>query len=103
MGSEGILHGKTFGCNTVYTDHSLFAFDDLACVNINKVIKSFMTDIDQSISVSYVGRENFILRSMIDPKISNVIPNSVDVTKFTPQLKSKFIKKILHIKHKLRF
>jgi len=89
MGLEGVMHSKTLGINSVYTDHSLFAFDDLACININKVMKCFMTDIDQTISVSYIGRENLILRIMIDPKVTNVIPNSVDVTKFKPESKGK--------------
>ena len=91
MGLEGIFHAKTLGLNCVYTDHSLFAFNDLTCVNINKVMKSFMTDIDKTISVSYVGRENLILRTMIDPKITNVIPNSVDTTLFKPESKGKFL------------
>lgn len=97
MGLEGIMHAKTLGINCVYTDHSLFAFDDLACVNINKVMKCFMTDIDQTICVSYIGRENLILRTMIDPKITNVIPNSVDVTKFKPELTGNYLFKILII------
>lgn len=87
MGLEAIMHAKTLGINCVYTDHSLFAFDDLACVNINKVMKCFMSDIDQTISVSFLSRENLVLRTMIDPRITNVIPNSVDVTKFKPEIK----------------
>jgi phosphatidylinositol glycan class A protein len=80
------MHAKTLGINCVYTDHSLFSFDDLTCVNINKVLKAYLTDIDQTISVSNLGRENLILRTMIDPRITNVIPNSVDITKFKPEI-----------------
>ena len=75
MGLECVMHAKTLGINCVYTDHSLFSFDDLTCVNINKVLKAYLTDIDQTISVSNLGRENLILRTMINPIITNVIKN----------------------------
>ncbi len=78
------FHGRTMGKHIIYTDHSLFGFDDLACVNINKVIKSYLTDVDQTISVSNIGRDNLMLRAYLNPSKCNVIPHAVDFTKFTP-------------------
>jgi phosphatidylinositol glycan class A protein len=78
------MHARTMGKHVVYTDHSLFAFNDIACINLNKVIKSYLTDIDQTISVSYIGRDNLILRTLLNPRICNVIPNGVDFSKFKP-------------------
>jgi phosphatidylinositol glycan class A protein len=81
---ECLFHARTMGLHVVYTDHSLFGFDDLACVNLNKVIKCFFTDVDQTISVSNIGRDNLILRIMVHPSRCNVIPNGIDFTKFLP-------------------
>ena len=81
---ECLLHARTLGLRTVYTDHSLFGFGDLAEVNINKVLRSVFADLDQSISVSNIARDNLVLRAMFNPNKSNVIPNGVDFTKFKP-------------------
>ena len=81
---ECVLHSRTLGLRLVYTDHSLFGFGDLAEVNINKVLRSVFADLDQSISVSNIARDNLVLRSMLNPTKSNVIPNGVDFTKFKP-------------------
>ena len=86
---ECLMHARTLGLNTVYTDHSLFGFGDLAEVNINKVMRSIYTDLDQSISVSNIARDNFIIRSMFHPSKTNVIPNGVDFTKFLPPSQDK--------------
>lgn len=77
LGLECIMHAKTMGKTTLYTDHSLFAFNDLACININKVLKSYLTDVDQFITVSHIGRDNLILRSYIDPRSVTVNPNAI--------------------------
>lgn len=83
-GLEFIFHARTLGKHVVFTDHSLFAFNDLTCVNINKVVKCFLTDVDQTISVSYLGREDIILRALLNPRICNAIPNAIDFTQFKP-------------------
>jgi phosphatidylinositol N-acetylglucosaminyltransferase subunit A len=85
-----MMHARTLGKHIVYTDHSLFGFDDLACVNLNKVLKSYLTDVDQMITVSSIGRDNLLLRAYLDPRRINVIPNAVDFTKFKPEQKSDF-------------
>ena len=81
---ECLMHARTMGLHTILTDHSLFGFGDLAEVNINKVMRSMFTDLDQSISVSNIARDNLVIRSMFNPKKTNVIPNGVDFTKFLP-------------------
>ena len=81
---ECLMHARTMGLHTVFTDHSLFGFGDLAEVNINKVMRSMFTDLDQTISVSNIARDNLVIRSMYNPKKTNVIPNGVDFTKFLP-------------------
>jgi len=71
------MHAKTMGKKTVFTDHSLFAFNDLASININKVLKSYLSDVDEVISVSHIGRDNLILRGGLDPKTVTVNPNAI--------------------------
>jgi phosphatidylinositol glycan class A protein len=53
-----------------------------------------MTDVDQSISVSNLGRDNLILRTMRDPLKCQVIPNGVDFQKFNPCMEEKSTEKI---------
>jgi len=92
-----MMHARTMGKHVVYTDHSLFGFDDLACVNLNKVLKSYLTDVDQMITVSSIGKDNLLLRAYIDPTKINVIPNAVDFTKFKPEPKSEKPQDIINI------
>lgn len=79
-----ILHGKTLGLKTVFTDHSLFSLAELASVVLNKFMKFTLSDVDHVICVSHTSRENLVLRAYLDPVQVSVIPNAVDVTKFTP-------------------
>ena len=81
---EGIFHSKMLGINVVFTDHSLFGFSLFDEVSINKVLRVFFIDVDETISVSNVAMENLILRAMINPKIAHTIPNGIDNTKFRP-------------------
>ena len=81
---EGIFHSKMLGLNVVFTDHSLYGFTLLDEVSINKVLRVFFIDVDQTISVSNIACENLILRGLINPKIAYTIPNAIDNTKFSP-------------------
>ena len=67
LGTECILHSRTMGYKTVFTDHSLFGFSDAACININKILKFFLSDIDHAISVSHTSKENLSLRASFNP------------------------------------
>ena len=77
LGLYSVLKGRSLGITTIYTDHSLLSFGDLAGVSLNKVVKVILTDIDQCITVSYIGRDNFLLRTGIDPCKITVLPNAI--------------------------
>jgi phosphatidylinositol glycan class A protein len=79
-----MLHGVTLGKKLVFTDHSLFGFNDAASININKVLKWSIADVDACICVSHINKDNLVLRAAIDPSIIYVIPNAVDTTRFQP-------------------
>ncbi|KAL7538288.1 hypothetical protein ACHAXR_008450 [Thalassiosira sp. AJA248-18] len=84
LGNEAIMYAAELGLASVYTDHSLFGFDDIASIILNRVLKVTMSTVGSVICVSHTCRDNFILRAKIMPSIVNVIPNAVDATKFTP-------------------
>lgn len=72
------------GFKTVFTDHSLFAFNDAASFHVNKILKYTLCEVDHSISVSHTSKENLSMRASLDPRNISVIPNAVDCNKFTP-------------------
>lgn len=84
MGNESLVYAAALGLPSVYTDHSLFGFDDLASVILNRVLQTTLSTVDAAITVSHVCRDNLILRAKLDPKLVHVIPNAVDPTKFQP-------------------
>ena len=81
---EGVFHGKMLGKNIIFTDHSLFGFTHLYEVSLNKVLRVFFSDVDETISVSHIAEENLILRGLINPRNTHTIPNAIDNTKFLP-------------------
>jgi phosphatidylinositol N-acetylglucosaminyltransferase subunit A len=78
------MHAKTMGYKTVFTDHSLFGFNDAACFHVNKMLKFFLSDIDHAISVSHISKENLSMRASLNPQLISVIPNAVDCSRFKP-------------------
>jgi phosphatidylinositol N-acetylglucosaminyltransferase subunit A len=88
---EVITHAKAMGLATVYTDHSLFGFGDAASININKILKMYLVQVNHSIAVSHTNKENLILRAAVDPLRVSVIPNAVDASRFTPTEGAKHI------------
>lgn len=84
MASESIVYAGIMGLATVYTDHSLFGFDDLAGVILNRVLQTTLSTVDAAICVSHTCRDNFVLRTRIDMNRVRVIPNAVSPEKFTP-------------------
>ena len=50
---EAILHARTMGLRTCFTDHSLFGFADAASILTNKLLKFTLSDIDHVICVSH--------------------------------------------------
>lgn len=55
MANAAMLHARTMGLNTCFTDHSLFGFGDVGSITNNKVFRFCTTGIDQMITVSDAG------------------------------------------------
>ncbi|KAF2010965.1 glycosyltransferase family 4 protein [Aaosphaeria arxii CBS 175.79] len=81
---EAILHARTMGLRTVFTDHSLFGFSDAASILTNKLLKFTLSDVDHCICVSHTCKENTVLRASLDPLMVSVIPNAVVAENFQP-------------------
>ncbi|EPE07975.1 phosphatidylinositol n-acetylglucosaminyltransferase gpi3 subunit [Ophiostoma piceae UAMH 11346] len=81
---EAILHARTMGLRTVYTDHSLFGFADASSILANKLLKFALSDVDHVICVSHTCKENTVLRASLDPLMVSVIPNAVVAENFKP-------------------
>jgi len=84
LANEAITYAAELGLASIYTDHSLFGFDDIASIILNRVLKVTMSTVGSVICVSHTCRDNFILRAKMLPSIVHVIPNAVDPNKFTP-------------------
>ncbi|KAK1496934.1 hypothetical protein CABS01_11083 [Colletotrichum abscissum] len=99
---EAILHARTMGLRTVFTDHSLFGFADASSILTNKILKFSLSDVDHVICVSHTwyvaprpsprtgitdwncSKENTVLRASLDPLMVSVIPNAVVSENFRP-------------------
>lgn len=79
-----MLAAKSYGLKTVFTEHSLFGFNDMSGINLNKLITWSFRDLDAAICVSHACKDNFVLRAKYDPSKTFTIPNAVDSQKFTP-------------------
>eukprot|EP00124_Ichthyophonus_hoferi_P000999 Ihof_evm11s44 gene=Ihof_evmTU11s44 len=86
---EAILYARTMGLKTVFTDHSLFGFADIEAFSTNKILQFTLCDTNHIICVSHTGKENTVLRAAVQPNRVSVIPNAVDPTQFTPDLKAR--------------
>lgn len=82
---EAMLHARTMGLRTVFTDHSLFGFADVASIIGNKLLKFSLTDVGHVICVSHTCKENTVLRASLDPLNVSVIPNAVVSRDFAPR------------------
>jgi phosphatidylinositol glycan class A protein len=84
LAHEAIAYAAELNLPSVYTDHSLFGFDDLASVVLNAVNKATLSTVGAAICVSHTCRENLIMRAKLDPTIVHVIPNAIDSLEFQP-------------------
>ncbi|KAI8924281.1 hypothetical protein BC831DRAFT_402716 [Entophlyctis helioformis] len=84
MCHESILHARTMGLRAVFTDHSLFGFEDTSSILTNKLLKFTLSDIDHVVCVSHTSKENTVLRASLNPMHVSVIPNAVVSAEFTP-------------------
>lgn len=55
LGHEAILHAHHLGLRTVFTDHSLFGFEDAASILTNKLLEAMLRNVDAVINVSHTG------------------------------------------------
>jgi phosphatidylinositol N-acetylglucosaminyltransferase subunit A len=55
LAHEGILHSHLFGIRTVFTDHSLFGFEDAASILTNKLLEGALRNVDAVICVSHTA------------------------------------------------
>ncbi|KAG8937049.1 hypothetical protein FRC02_008156 [Tulasnella sp. 418] len=84
LAHEGILHAHLMGIRTVFTDHSLFGFDDAATILTNKLLEGALKNVNAVICVSHTGRENTTLRARVSPSLVHVIPSAVVAKQFKP-------------------
>ena len=87
MANEAVVYAGTLGLASVFTDHSLFGFDDLASVVLNRVLQTTLLTVDAAICVSHACRDNFVLRTAASNhhrRLVRVIPNAVIPAQFTP-------------------
>jgi len=116
LASEAVVYAATMGLASVYTDHSLFGFADLAGVILNRTIQTSLSTVDAAICVSHTCRDNFVLRSRmmggngtavksaatsytaedvllpLQERV-RVIPNAVDPAQFTPLSPAELLQK----------
>ncbi|XP_071943184.1 phosphatidylinositol N-acetylglucosaminyltransferase subunit A-like [Antedon mediterranea] len=84
LAHEAMIHAKTMGLKTMFTDHSLFGFADLSSIITNHILQISLADAHHVICVSHTSRENTVLRASLNPSGVSVIPNAVDSSMFTP-------------------
>jgi phosphatidylinositol glycan class A protein len=82
---EAILHARTMGLRTVFTDHLLFGFATVLSIMGNKILKFTLTDVGHVICVLHTCKENTVLRASLDPLKVLVIPNAVILRDFSPR------------------
>ena len=102
-------YARTMGLKAVYTDHSLFGFNDAASIHLNKVrpstlpprrpptrvqtltrppahhspqqlLKFTLSDAHHAIAVSHTCRENLVLRASLHPLQASYIDTSRPAT-----------------------
>ncbi|PVV03378.1 hypothetical protein BB560_002143 [Smittium megazygosporum] len=82
---EAILHARSMGLKTVFTDHSLLGFADASGILMNKLLKFTLSDINHVICVSHTSKENTVLRAALDPRMVSAIPNAIVSDHFQPK------------------
>ncbi|KAJ2899916.1 Phosphatidylinositol N-acetylglucosaminyltransferase GPI3 subunit [Coemansia aciculifera] len=83
---EAILHARSLGLKTVFTDHSLLGFADASGILLNKLLKFTLSDVHHAICVSHTSKENTVLRAALDPQQVSVIPNAIIAEQFEPDV-----------------
>ncbi|KAK8750369.1 hypothetical protein OTU49_014798 [Cherax quadricarinatus] len=84
MAHEAMNLARAMGLKSVFTDHSLFGFADMSAIVTNNFLALSLADVNHCICVSYVGKENTVLRANVDQEKVSVIPNALDSHIFKP-------------------
>ena len=86
LGQMCILHAGTMGLPCVYTDHSLFSFNELLPILLGLLMTFTLQGANHCIAVSHTCRENLCMRAHLNPKDVSTIPNAIDPKLFVPDL-----------------
>jgi phosphatidylinositol glycan class A protein len=85
LAHEAIMHAKLMMIATCFTDHSLFGLSDASAILTNKLLQASLA-CTSVICVSNTSKQNTVLRAHLDPSQVRVISNSIDCSKFVPNL-----------------
>ena len=100
---ECLLHARTMALKAVFTCHSLHGFADIPSILLNKVLKVACVNVDATVCVSNVSKENMVLRASIPPERVFVIPNAVHTSVFHPRKKLRMLAREKRAGHQKRF
>ncbi|KAL6925526.1 hypothetical protein ACO0SA_000124 [Hanseniaspora valbyensis] len=81
---EALIHGAMMDIPTLLTDHSLYPFNSLSHILVNKLLRFSTTLTNKLIAVSQTTKENLCIRSGRHPSDCFVIPNAVVADDFKP-------------------
>ena len=91
LANEALVYANEININnntnipTVYTDHSLFGINtDIASILLNRILSITTSTCSAILCVSHACRDNFLLRTHMDPSLVHVIPNAISATKYQP-------------------
>ncbi|KAJ3426762.1 n-acetylglucosaminyl-phosphatidylinositol biosynthetic protein [Anaeramoeba flamelloides] len=84
LAHEGVLNARELGIKAVFTEHSLFGFNEIHYILVNKGLMYSLLDGVHLICVSNTTKENAVLRTALSPYLVSVIPNATDFSRFTP-------------------
>lgn len=77
LAHEAIVCASGLGIYTVFSDHSLFCFNDASSFYMNLLLKVSLSLTNNLICVSYCSKENTAIRAKIkNPSLISVVPNA---------------------------
>jgi phosphatidylinositol glycan class A protein len=65
LANESLAYASALGLASVYTDHSLFGFSDVASLALNRVLQVTLATADAAVAVSHTCRDNLVLRARL--------------------------------------
>ena len=86
LGHACMLHAGTMGIPCVYTDHSLFSFNELLPILLGIFSTFSLQGASHCIAVSHVCRENLCMRAHLKANTVSTIPNAIDSKLFVPDM-----------------